>query len=106
MNILKKINNLFKHEPHNIFHTTTYEYHKYRNGPQVEGDLFGIYTRNGYFRENFHYTVFGEYIQTWPILSELLFKAVYYILSWPLYIIVKLPWLIFKGLFIPQTWLK
>jgi hypothetical protein len=84
---IKRINDILKWEPHNLFHYTSYTF--------WDG---GSYT-------NYHYTAVGEFFNNLPILLGMLLKICYYVLTWPVYCLVKWPWCLFIGLCIPQRWL-
>lgn len=104
MNILYKINNILKWEPYNIFYSTEFKWYKHE--PRLEGNIFtGFYTSTSSYYENYNYTKIGKLFNKMPILFELFLKTIYYIITWPLYLSIKIHWIFFKGFFIPQKYL-
>ncbi len=101
----KSIDDALKWEPYHIFHTIEYKWYAY-DKPQVEGDLFGIFTKSGTTVDIRHYTKLGKFMQKLPILLELFLKICYYIPAWILYFIVKILWVLFTSIFIPQRWIN
>lgn len=101
--IVCAIDDALKWEPNNIFHSTSTK--AYNHEPRTKGDFFtGFYTSTTSFYTDYKYTKLGKIMNGLPLLLELLIKVVYYLISWPLYAVVKIPWLIVKNLFFPQGW--
>jgi hypothetical protein len=93
-------------EPHRIFHDSNLVWYEYHDGPHVEGSLFtGVYTSTGDHYTNYTYTRLGKFMNKLPILIEGIIKGIYYIITWPIYLCVKVPWMLFRGLFVPEGWL-
>ena len=106
MNILHKINKALEWEPHYIFHTTEWKHYNYSK-PRMEGSIFtGFYESSGDSYDIQNYTKLGEFMNKLPILLDLFIKMIYYIPSWIAWIVVKLIWETFKGIFIPSKWVN
>jgi hypothetical protein len=101
---LQKIDQVLKWEPPDLFGKEHLgDYRKY-DTPRVEGDLFGITTSHGYFEHNYTFTKLGAALDRFPILLEMLIKFVYYVVAWPVYLLVKFPWALFRDLCLPRNW--
>lgn len=83
--LITDINEILKWEPNNIF------YKSYLN------NNFKWRTTN---------TKLGSFMKLLPVLIEICIKGIYYIITWPLYLIVKLIWLVFIGICFPQKWFE
>jgi len=82
--LVKRINKLLSWEPHNIFHSTSHKYINYESA-RADGSV-------GYFATRTHHTRLGEFFDRLPAVPGRLIKLVYYVISWPLYFCVKIPW--------------
>ena len=83
-----KIDNIIDWEPNTIFgwEETRHNMHDYKVGTVlVETD-------------------FGKKIEELPFFFEMGFKLIYYLLTWPPMIILKIMWWIITSTFIPQKW--
>ncbi len=83
--ILISINELLKWEPYMIFWEVWYTDTFSRRTDETKLELF---------------------MKRLPFLVEIIIKTIYYIITWPLYLLVKFIWLLFIGIFFPQTWFK
>lgn len=90
-------------EPHRIFYDSHYHYKSYKN-PKIGAGVFGM-TDYGYDWTTYDYTRLGAFMNKLPELLDMLIKAVYYVITWPVYLIVMAPWWLFCALCIPSGWL-
>jgi hypothetical protein len=72
--------------------------------PRIGAGIFGG-TEYGYEWTTYKYTRLGDFMMKMPVLPEMLGKLIYYAITWPLYLVVKIPWMLFRGIFIPVRWL-
>lgn len=86
--IYVKIDNIVDWEPHTIFGYEKFGYN----------DLIG---RIGTVLVE---TDFGKKIEELPFFFEMGFKLIYYLLTWPPMIILKIMWWIITSIFISQKW--
>ena len=102
--LIERINRWFERmEPHRIFHESTYHY-KLHKKPRIGAGIFGG-TEYGSSWTSYDYTKLGNFVNKLPILPELFIKLVYYCITWPLHCCVRIPWILFRVIFIPSSWL-
>jgi len=79
------INEVLKWEPYMIFHIGEW---------------------NSHFKWRTEDTKLGIFMGRLPFFIEAIIKTIYYVITWPLYLVVKLIWLLFIGICFPQKWFE
>lgn len=93
--MLREINDFLEWEPHNLFFTCT----NYTWTPMSDGDIEMINSGGSN-------TKIEKALNRIPSFWYGLIKVIYYVISWPLYLIIKIPWMFFKAIFIPQKYFE
>jgi len=100
---LRTIDNFFSWWPHNFLRYSYDQKYVEYDQPNISGSFLYIHTDFGYYSYKHVYTKIDDFLSELPGIISFLMFLIGMLTLYPLFFLIKLPWMIIKH-FLPKKW--